>query len=140
MNNPFDKFLSKEDIEASLFVKYMRAKHPTILLIHIPNEGRKSAFERYKYSLMGCLTGAPDYFLPIKRGNYSGLWIELKAPAHHRVVKKGKEAGKVVKVAEGKPSSEQVGVISQLNQDGYLAVVCVGAESAINQVEKYFKI
>jgi hypothetical protein len=66
-----------------------------------------------------------------------GLLIELKAPEHMRVVRKGKDAGKEVK-AKGKLSPEQAELLEKLNKAKYRAVCCFGAEEAIKEIDEYF--
>jgi hypothetical protein len=155
MANPFDKFLTYEDREHIQIVNFCRDRlHENVVWLHVPNEGKKSAFERYKHCLMGSLTGAPDFiFLYPKYSElrkdeigteyrdliYIGLAIELKAPEHKRIVMKGKNAGKVVK-AKGTVSDKQKEVIDKLLKLQYRAVVAWGAEDAINIIKDYFTL
>lgn len=144
--NPFAKYLSFEDREHIRVVNYIKDKLPDIIAFHIPNEGKKSAFERYKHSLMGALKGCPDFvFMSPKYVSnsskeiiYNGLFIELKAQEHNRIVLKGAKAGKVVKT-KGKLSDEQKVVIDKLNEMGYKAVCCFGSDEAIAIIDDYFK-
>lgn len=146
MTNPFYKYLSFEDRQHIEIVNYIKDKLPEVIAFHSPNESKKSAFERYKASLMGVMKGIPDFvFLHPKYKSYNseevlyhGLCIELKAPEHERVVQKGKKAGKVVK-AIGKLSSEQEEILLKLNKFGFKAVCCYGAVEAINVINDYFK-
>ena len=129
MPNPFDKFITFEDREHIRVVNYIKDKLPDVVAFHIPNESKKSAFERYKHSLMGALKGCPDFAfmfpkyksIDSKEILYNGLFIELKAPEHNRVVLKGDNAGKIVKT-KGKLSPEQKVVLDRLNSIGYQAV------------------
>ena len=68
---------------------------------------------------------------------YNGLFIELKAPEHNRVVLKGDNAGKIVKT-KGKLSPEQKVVLDRLNSIGYQAVCCFGSDEAIKVINDYF--
>ena len=144
--NPFAKFLSVEDIHHIKVVNYIKDKLPEVIAFHVPAEGKKSAFERYKHSLFGNLKGLPDFvflhpkFLSYysKEVVYHGLLLELKAPLHNRIVKKGKDAGKVVK-SIGKLSDEQADLIKRLNVFGFKAVCCFGADEAIAVIDAYFK-
>jgi VRR-NUC domain len=146
MANPFEKFLSAEDREHIRVVNYIKDKLPEVMAFHVPAEGNKSAFERYKHNLFGNLKGIPDFvFLhPKYKSNeskeivYLGLFIELKAPEHKRIVMKGKEAGKIVK-SKGKLSDDQKEILDKLNQMGYKAVCCFGAEESIKVIDEYFK-
>jgi hypothetical protein len=146
MANPFYKFLSVEDKEHIRVVNFIKDKLPEVIAFHVPSEGKKSAFERYKHSLMGNLKGVPDFvFLhPKYKSNlsqeieYHGLLIELKAQEHEKVVKKGKDAGKIVK-RKGRLSEEQAQIIEKLNNFGFKAVCCFGSDEAIKVIDEYFK-
>jgi hypothetical protein len=101
---------------------------------------------------MGILKGCPDFIMLYPKhsepkkddlGNvykeliYNGLMIELKAPEHNRIVKKGKDAGKIVK-SKGKLSPEQSVILDKLNKVKYRAVCCFGADEAIKEIKDYF--
>lgn len=152
--NPFSKFLSVEDAEHIRVVNWIKTNLPDVIAFHVPNEGSKTPFERYKSSLMGILKGCPDFIIlhpkhsePKKDslGNvyrelqYNGLMIELKAPEHNRIVKKGKDAGKIVK-SKGKLSPEQSVILDKLNNLKYRAVCSFGADAAIQEIKDYFAI
>lgn len=49
-------------------------------LYHIPNGGKRNAREAARFKTMGVRAGVHDYHLPVPRGDWHGLWIELKAP------------------------------------------------------------
>lgn len=49
-------------------------------LIAIPNGGQRSAREGARLKAEGVKAGVSDLFLPIRRGGFAGLWLELKAP------------------------------------------------------------
>jgi hypothetical protein len=152
--NPFEKWLTYEDKEHVKVVNWLKQNLPNVISFHVPNEGRKSPFERYKASIMGLLKGCPDFIIlhpkhsePKKdnSGNlykeliYNGLMIELKAPEHERVVKKGKNEGKFVK-SKGKLSEEQKIVLEKLNKLKYNAICCFGADESIKEIKEYFNI
>jgi hypothetical protein len=151
--NPFSKYLSVEDTEHIKVVNWIKDNLPDVIAFHVPNEGSKTPFERYKSSLMGILKGCPDFVILYPKhsenktdsnGNvyrellYNGLMIELKAPEHNRIVKKGKDAGKIVK-SKGKLSPEQDVLLKKLNSIKYRAVCCFGADEAIREMRQYFE-
>jgi len=147
MANPFDKYLSVEDVEHIRVVNYIKDKLEGVMAFHVPNEGNKTPFERYKHSIMGALKGCPDFvFLHPKYSwinnesvlVYHGLTIELKAQEHKRIVLKGVKAGKIVKT-KGKLSKEQADVLERLNKNGYKALCCFGSDEAIAVINDYFK-
>lgn len=47
-------------------------------LIHIPNGGKRNPREGARMKRMGVRAGVSDYHLPVPRGKYHSLWIELK--------------------------------------------------------------
>lgn len=47
-------------------------------LYHIPNGGRRGKREAARMKRMGVRPGVSDYHLPVARGIYHSLWIELK--------------------------------------------------------------
>ncbi len=146
----FESYLTVEDKAHIRVVEFMKDKYPDIIFFHIPNEGKKSPFERWKHSLMGNLRGLPDFAIlkpkysevksdgkaSYKELLYHGLFIELKANEHLRVVQKGKQKGKVV-TAKGKLSPDQSIVLEKLNKEKFLAVVCHGFESAKAVIDEY---
>jgi hypothetical protein len=151
--NGWDKYLTVEDWDHIKVVNHLKLKYPDVIFTHVPSAGRKSAFERYKYSLLGVKRGIADIIIfhpkysEIKTDAggkqyrdliYVGLLIELKAGEHKRVVLKGKDAGKVVKT-KGKLAPEQADLIVKLAKLKYRAVCHYGADSAIEEIEKYFK-
>lgn len=152
MAKGFQSYLTVEDRHHVLVVGHLKTFYPNVLWTHAQNEGKKSAFERYKTSIMGQRAGWPDItilhpkYSEVKKDPsgkeyrdllYLGLLIELKAPEHDRVVKKGKDAGKIVKY-KGKLSPEQAELLEKLNKAKYRAVCCFGAEEAIKEIDTYF--
>lgn len=89
--------------------------------------------ERFKSKLAGARAkragmkaGIPDIFIPYPTKEHSGLWIELK----RRIVK-----------GESKPivSEAQKECLEYLNSVGYKAVVCYGADEAIEVIKSYLR-
>jgi hypothetical protein len=68
----------------------------------------------------GVKAGVPDLFLPLSRGGFHGLYIEMK-------------------IWPRKPEAEQWHRIDELNNDGYLAVLCYYADAAIDVLEWYMQ-
>lgn len=104
------------------WVMVMQNIYPELgLLFHIPNGGSRHPAEAKKMRLMGVKPGVPDLFLPVPRGAYHGLWIEMKR-------RKG-----------GRLSDEQAVWLDVLNGQGYKAIRCDGAEAACDALEEYLK-
>ena len=90
-------------------------------IVHIANEGKRSAHYGAELKRLGMRKGFPDLFIPKASKGFHGLFIELKRDITR------------------KPTKEQMKWISKLNAEGYLATVCYGADAAIREVKMYFK-
>lgn len=77
--NPYDKYLGKEDVLQRGVINYIKAQYPEAFVVHIPNEGRRSMFERYKFKTLGGVSGMPDLMIFNPNKYRNGLAIELKA-------------------------------------------------------------
>ena len=86
------------------------------LLYAIPNGGKRAIKTAVALKKQGVKRGVPDMCLPVARGGYHGLYIELKRP-------KG-----------GVVSETQKSWITALNTQGYKAIICHGAAEAIEQI------
>ena len=92
-----------------------------MLCFHIANGGSRGKAEAARFKAEGVKAGVPDLFLPVARGPYHGLFIEMKR-------QKG-----------GKVSDAQKAWISALIDQGYLAVVCYGWKDAAELIEDYLE-
>lgn len=92
------------------------------LLHHIPNGGKRSKSEAARFKAMGVKAGVPDLFLPVPRGGYHGLWIEMK------------------RTQDGKVSENQKWWLRALNSLGYSAQVAYGAGQAIKLLTEYLEL
>jgi hypothetical protein len=98
--------------------------YPTRLMFAVPNGGYRRPREAARMKLAGVKSGVPDIFLPVPRGEFHGLFIELKRP-----IVKG-EAKPVV-------SPEQKHWLKELDAQGYMATVCDGWIEAKEVIESY---
>lgn len=114
----------EKDEQMLLFdwAEWAACSHPELaLLYHIPNEGKRSKFVGYKLQAQGMRRGVPDICLPVPRGGYGALYVELKR-------RKG-----------GRVSEEQRVWIDALNRAGNKAVICKGFDEAKAAIEEYLK-
>lgn len=97
-------------------------KHPELKWFHcIQNEEKSgSAIRGGRSKASGTKKGVSDTCLPVKRGSYSGLYIELKN-------------------AKGKASVEQLEFGNFVVQQGYYFAVCYGWEHAWNVLKSYLE-
>lgn len=91
-----------------------------VLLFAVPNGGARNVVTGTRLKAEGVKRGVPDVWLPVARGGFHGLVIEMKT-------------------AKGRASPEQKAWLNALTAEGWLALVCVGAEKAIGMVEAYLE-
>ena len=96
-----------------------KGKYPDLaMLVHVPNEGKRSRVAGARLKQAGLRPGFPDLFLFVPRGPYHGLAIELKAD-------------------NGQLQSNQRAWIAALRCRGYKVEVCYGWESAYTTILRY---
>ena len=105
-----------EWVEANIY-KYPELK----AFYHIPNEGRRSKYEGARLKREGLKEGVSDNCLPVKKGGYGNLYIELK-----------KRQGGVVSDAQ----SEWIELMKEV---GNAAFVCYGWEQARDRLVEYLE-
>jgi len=76
--NPFEKYLSKEDLLHKSVLDFVRYKYPHAIIAHPPNEGKRTPFERFKTKWLGISSGLPDLMIFSPSHSYFGLAIEIK--------------------------------------------------------------
>ena len=114
----------EEDEQQALFqwVDWMSGTHPELeMLFHIPNGGKRGKLEAIRLKREGVKAGVPDLFLPVARGGYHGLFVELKA-------------------GKGVASLMQREWIVRLEKQGYRAQIAVGWEEAAKVIMEYLKL
>lgn len=100
----------------------VRAKWPELALLHhIPNGGTRDTIEGRHLKQQGVKPGVPDLCLPVARGRYHGLYIEMKAE-------------------KGRTSEAQEWWGEHLFAQGYMREVCHGWESAVRVLEWYMSL
>ncbi len=98
-------------------------KYPELRLIyHIPNEGKRSVVKGAELKSIGLKSGVPDLCLPVARGGFHALYIEMK------------------KSRKSKATAEQKKWLAALNAQNNVAVICYGADEAIKILEKYLNM
>ena len=100
----------------------IRQKWPELALLHhIPNGGSRDPVEGRHLKAQGVKRGVPDLCLPVARGPYHGLYIEMKAET-------------------GTASPEQKWWGEQLLAQGNMWEVCHGWRSAVRVLEWYLTL
>lgn len=106
---------TEADEQAALFewAAMTKWKYPDLkLLFHIPNEGQQHLTRQ------GVKGGVPDLFLPVPRGIYHGLFIEMKA-------------------RQGRVLENQKMWLRWLTAQGYRSAICWGFDEARKTIEDY---
>lgn len=110
--------ISEEAIQKAViqWVKY----HPVLkrLVIHIPNEGKRTPRFGKKLKDLGMLPGVWDILIPMARHGYHGAWIEIKSK-------------------NGILSPEQVQFKDDMQQQNYFTAVCHSVDEGIKTIEDY---
>ncbi len=118
MNHPE----SQEQQALFAWAEYAKGLHPELdMLYHIPNGGKRDKLEAARLKLEGVKAGVPDLCLPVARGGYHGLYIELKAGRNTAT-----------------PLQRQW--ITALEREGYAAAVCTGWERSAATLIDYLGI
>lgn len=113
-----------EHHEQVLFMQWCKLqekKYPELaLMFAVPNGGQRSATTAAKLKQEGVKAGIPDLHLPIARGEFNSLFIEMK-------------------VGKNKPTAHQVKMMQLLQENGNACYVCYGAKEAIDVTQRYLR-
>ena len=111
-----------EDAESMALMQWCRTQ-PMVrdAIYHIGNGGRRLIREATRLKKMGVRAGVSDYSLPIPRGQYHGLWIELKS-------------------GKGRATAEQLAWIDLMRKHGHRAEVCTGWIAAKDLITEYMRL
>jgi hypothetical protein len=99
-------------------MNYIKMQYPGTFAIHVPNEGKRSPFERYKFKYLGGVAGVPDILLFASKTNYSGLALELK-------------------VGYNKPTENQKDCLERLKNASWDAQWCNSFDAAKEIIDNY---
>ena len=112
-----------EDFEQELVMRWAEGQAgnwPELALLHhIPNGGKRGKSEAAKLKRMGVKRGVPDLCLPVPRGAFIGLYVEMK------------------KLSGGRLSPEQRTWLNKLAAQGHMVTVAQGHEQAITVIRDY---
>ncbi len=112
----FADWLGPEDRLQVAVIKYVKLQYPGCMVHHSPNEGRRTAFERFRVSQLALSPGFPDLVLVY---NNTLITLELKV--------------------RSQPSAEQLIWNSFLNQAGIPSAICWGFEQSKEFIDLQFK-
>lgn len=114
-----------EDTEQIAVIQWARNwsdVHPELkLLHHCPNGGKRNRQEAVKLKQMGVLSGVPDLHLPVSKGAYAGLYIEMKYD-------------------KGTIQKSQKEFLHAAAGTGNFCVVCYSAQEAVDIIDEYIHL
>lgn len=112
-----------EQMRLFTWAHYAQRIYPCLRTLYaIPNGGARHAAVAAKLKAEGVKPGVPDICLPVARGSYHGLYIELKRQRGTR------------------PSPEQAFWLAGLAHAGYRAIWCRGWEAARDEILAYLAL
>lgn len=104
------------------WAKWQEKKYPELkMLMHVPNEGKRSKRYGAELKRMGLKAGFPDLGLFVPRNNKHALFLEMK-------------------VGRNKCTDNQKKWIRALMEQGYEVKVCYSCEEAIQVIKRYLNI
>jgi hypothetical protein len=117
MRSKFYDYLGPEDHLHMQVVNYVRFQYAGARILHAPNEGRRTLFERFKIKLLGVNPGFPDLLI---------IW-QTKIVAVE------------LKFGNNKPTTHQSGWIDFLNANNIPAAVKSDFDSAKDFIDTHLK-
>lgn len=90
-------------------------------LHHVPNGGSRNKQEAVKLKQMGVKSGVSDLCLPYPKGNYCGLYIEMK-------------------YGDGRQQASQKEFLADMAEARHFVVTCYSAEEAIGVIKEYLQL
>lgn len=104
------------------WARMMRTQYPALTLYHhIPNGGLRDKRTAARLIGQGVLIGVPDVFIPAARGDYHGIYVELK-------------------VGHNCPTPAQNEFMAAAIREGYYCCVCYGWPCAAAVIEDYLSM
>ena len=115
---------TEDSEQAALFewAAYNEGKYPELRMLYaIPNGGKRHIKTAMTMKRTGVKKGVPDICLPVPRGGYAALYIELK------------------RTKGGRTSTDQKIWMNKLQELGNCALVCKGWQEASDVLIKYLE-
>ncbi len=124
--NQYQAAVPSESVEQICLFRwagYSERMYPELkLMYHIPNGGKRNITTAKRLKAEGVKAGVPDIHLPVSRGKYHSLYIEMK------------------KIKGNTTSENQDFWIEALEEQGNRAVVCHGWEEASRTIIAYLEL
>jgi|SRR6267142_332505 len=117
-----DGSISEQSIHKYV-LEYISKKYPKFrqLILHFPNEGKRSPRYGALMKALGMRKGVADLFIAVPKRGFGGAWIELKSE-------------------NGVLSMEQEIFLQDMKAQNFYACVCFSANDAIEMIDWYFNV
>jgi hypothetical protein len=104
------------------WARLYESRYPELAtMFSVPNGGHRHPAVAAKLKAEGVRPGVPDIVLPVARGAFHGLFIEMKSD-------------------KGRASYEQLKFIASLKRNGYEAHICHGFDEAVEAIRAYLAL
>ena len=119
-----------EQVRLMVWASLKTCEHPELdLLYAIPNGGQRNIIVAKRMKDEGMKAGVPDLHLPVARGEFHSLYIEMKSPSL-----KPKRGGR------GGVTTLQADWHERLRAQGNAVEICYGATEAENVITNYLNL
>jgi len=116
MGSEFD-----EQVRIVKWARFLEVKYPELKLLNASANGvHLTKAQAGKAKAAGMVPGWPDLNLPVARGGFNGLYIELK-------------------VGRRKPKAHQVEILKALADQDHCCLAAWGADAAIRKIKEYLE-
>jgi hypothetical protein len=119
VGNPTEAEEQRAVLEWASFYPSLKWLHAIPNGTHLAGDQKARAIKMSNLKAQGLKPGVFDLFLPMARGRYHGLYIEMKRRKNGRV------------------SDDQKRFSQDVTAEGYQCVVCNGASEAIQAIRDY---
>jgi hypothetical protein len=109
-----------EHQEQVMLITWFRLQYPKYIIFAIPNGGARHIVTAVKLKAEGVLAGVPDLFLMAAKGEWHGMFIEMKAKT-------------------GNVSDKQKEFMAAANAMNYKTIVCYGFDDAKTSIINYLQ-
>lgn len=111
-----------EQITVVTWARWQEETYPELkMLFHVPNGGSRNKIEAAKFKQMGVRAGVPDLVLPVPKGIYTGLFIEMKCE-------------------KGRLQDSQKEYLRRAMVYGHCCYVCYSADDAMAVLKEYLHL